>query len=211
MQLQGVRGQFALDHLYDASGEMLEGGEGSVSQLLLPEHKARSYLLIINTSPTPLYVDFGGSRATATISGGVVTSIAVNNAGQGYTLPPLIKLVGGGPPERNQMAGLGAGTPTWPSPSNQALASAVMTGSAPNQSISSIAVGNGGAGYLRAPYVLIENAPGDAHGVAIASATSIPLLTTGSTLTFEGSNCPTDAVSIYGATVGQTFVCKYMY
>lgn len=208
MQLQGTRGQYALDHLYDASGTITSGG---TSQLLLPEMKARSYLMIVNNSSGALYVDFGGARAHATISGGIVTAVTVDNAGQGYTLPPKITLVGGGPPERNALAGLSAGNPTWPTPSNQAIAHAVMTGSAPNLSISSITVDGGGSGYLQAPYVLIENAPGDANGVVLASTSSIPLLTQGSALIFDASNCPTDAVAIFGASTSQSFVCKFMY
>lgn len=210
MQLVGAPGQFRLDRLYDASGTIATGG---TAQLLLPEHKARSALYIINNSAGPLYVDFGGARATATISGGVVTGFTVTNVGQGYTLPPRVRCYGGGPVERNAMAGLGATAPMWPSPSNVATGLVVMSGSAPNKVVSSISVENGGAGYLQAPFVVLENAPGDANGVAVASAVggAIPLLTQGSIVFWEGTVCPTDAVCIFGATTAQAFTCKFMY
>lgn len=208
MQLPGVAGQYRLDHLYDASGVIASGG---TSQRLLPQHRARSYLIIINTSSGPLYVDFGGPRATATLTNGVVTSIAVNNAGQGFTLPPTVSLMGGGPPEKNTLTGLSSTAPQASPPSNRGSAVAIMTGSAPNLSITSISVTNGGSGYLQAPYVLIQNRPGDDNGVCLASATSIPLLTQGSVLCFEDSMCPTDAVAIFGSTTNASFVCKFMY
>lgn len=204
MQLVGVRGQYALDHLYDASGTITAGG---TSQRLLPQQKSRSYLMIVNNSSGALYVDFGGARATAALTNGVVTSFSVPNAGQGYTLPPKVHCYGGGPPERNTLAGLSATDPTWPSPSNFAHGVVTLSGGA----VASIAVSNGGAGYLQAPFVFLENASGDANGVVLASTSSIPLLTQGSALIFDASNCPTDAVAIFGASTSQAFICKFMY
>lgn len=209
MQLVGARGQAYRDHLFDASGTIAVGG---TAQLLLPEQKSRTYLTIINNSSGALYVDFGGARATATISGGVVTGFSVTNAGQGYTQTPRLTCFGGGPVEGNAGLNLGAGMLTWPAPSNFATGEVVMTGTAPNKSVSSISVNNPGLGYLRAPYVFLENTEFDPNGVAVASAAggSIPLLTQGASLTFENTNCPTDAISIFGASGAQAFTCKFM-
>ena len=75
------------------------------------------------------------ATATATISGGVVTSINVTNGGNAYSSPPTVTISGGG--------GLGA--------------TATATGS--NGSVTSIAVNNGGSGYTSAPAVTIAAPP----------------------------------------------------
>lgn len=84
-----------------------------------------------------------GGAATATVSGGAVTSIAVNDGGTGYKSAPIITLSGGG----------GAG----------AMARAIIS----NGLISSIQVLAGGTGYSSAPTVTITPAAGVARAVFV--------------------------------------------
>jgi FtsP/CotA-like multicopper oxidase with cupredoxin domain len=74
------------------------------------------------------------ATATATVSGGVVTGITLNNAGSGYApnSSPMVHIVGGG--------GYGA----W--------ATATVIGSG---QVASLTLTNGGAGYITAPTVTI--------------------------------------------------------
>jgi hypothetical protein len=154
---------------------------------------------------------FGGARATATISSGTVTSVAVTNAGFGFSYAPLIRFIGGGPQgavPNNRF--LTPGIPPYSGPSTVAQAHCVMTGSAPNMSVSSIVVDYGGAGYKNAPYVRIENDLNDPYGAFSASATTgIQLPPNGGNMVFNGTSTPTDAISVFG-TATSTFACLYM-
>jgi hypothetical protein len=209
MKLPGVGSQIVRAPLYDASGSITTGG---TAQLVLGRSQSRSYLLLQNTSSSPLYFEFGGPRGTAVMTGTSpnqsVSSVTVNNAGFNYSLPPLIQFFGGGNAGNTAFTGLGQ--PNAWSPSNTAIATAVMTGSAPNQSVTSITVNSGGSGYAIAPYVFISNDPKDPNGCAVPSATSGIVLQTNGSLIMESSAVTTDPVAVYGATTGQTFICKYM-
>ena len=97
-----------------------------------------------------MWYTFGSARAYATLTNGVVTSVTVVNAGFGFTYAPLIEFLGGGNKLRNS-TNLGLGQPGGQdAPSNTAQAHCVMTGSAPNMSVASIVVDNGGGPDVRA-------------------------------------------------------------
>ena len=204
MKLPGVGEQFVRAHLYDASGTITSGG---TAQLVLGQSQSRSYFFFQNTSLGPLNLEIGSARATATITNGVVTSVTLKNAGFNFTLPPLIRFLGGGNIGNSSYIGLGQ--PGAPAPSNVAQAQAVMTGSAPNQSVSSITVNYGGGGYACAPYVFINNDPKDPNGCAVPSATSGIVIPAGGTFVMENSVVTTDPVAVYGASTGQSFICKW--
>ena len=78
-------------------------------------------------------------------------------------------------------------------------------------SVASIVIDNGGANYLAAPYVHIHNSRLDPNGVATASGTAGILLgASAPPLIWNGTACMTDAISVWGATTGQPFVCRWM-
>ena len=68
-----------------------------------------------------------------------------------------------------------------------------------------------GAGYVIAPFMYIYNSDLDPNGVASPSLTSGMILAPGSPpLVFNGFTCPTDSISVFGATTGNAWVCKFM-
>lgn len=207
--LVGIRGQNYADRLFDASGTIASGG---TAQLVLPQAKVRTSLIIENISDTNMYVEFGGARATASLSSGTVSSCSVVNAGFGFSRPPKIVFLGGAWDNPNQTTPTYSlqGCPCWPSPSNPAQAHCVMSGSAPNQTIGSIVIDNPGSGYAYPPYVLLMNDPLDPYGCATPSATvGMLLLANGGSYTPNGSVCTTDQISIFCATSSKAFTCKF--
>src|SRR5580658_5415673 len=93
MQLQGAGYQSRADILYDASGTITTGG---TPQLLLGRSFSRSYLFIQPIGAASIFIKFGCARAHATVSNGKVTAITVDDAGNGFSFPPDIELLGGG-------------------------------------------------------------------------------------------------------------------
>ena len=180
---------------------------------------SRSHLILQNLSNGPLWFEFGSARASATITNGVVTSVTVTNAGFNFTRAPKVLFMGGGGGDGSggQYAGsgntsyVGLGQPNGWAPSNPAKGRAIMTGSAPNQSVASIAVDSGGSNYLCAPYVFLHDDRLDPNGVAVPSA-GIGLMLTANSPPYvvNGSTCTTDAIAVFGATAGQGFLCKWM-
>lgn len=197
----GLRGQQQVDELYDYSGAITTGG---TPQLLLPQRKSCTYLLIQNTSAESMTIQFGVQPATAVLTNGVVTSVTVNDAGFGFKAPPSIRFLGGG--NSNDPATYGATMPDWPPPSHVAAGRAIMSAGA----ISSIEVDNGGSGYTAPPFVQITALRTDPTGVGIPAATAGIVLAAGATFQINGMTCPTIAASVYGGTTGQTFTCKFM-
>lgn len=202
MHLVGSRGQFVRDHMFDASGTVTLGG---TAQLVLPERLQNSSLYLENLSSGNLFFELGGARATATITSGVVTSIAVTNAGFGYTIAPKVIFLGGGDTNKNPTY-LCPGLPGNACPGTVAVGQAVLSGGA----VASITILNGGKNYVQAPMVFLQNSMEDPYGCASPSATNgILLAPSGGAVTFNGTVCTTDAIAVYGATTGQAFTCKY--
>jgi len=184
------------DDLLDFSGTITTGG---TAQVLLPQQPFRSYLLIQNISSGLLTVGIGPAVATATVTSNKVASIAVNNAGLGYTVAPKVRLLGGvtvGLYESHQAKQFGF---------KPAIATATIAAGA----ISAVTVSDGGAGYQTPPYVYFENPYPDLGGGGyLPSATAGVQLQAGQAWIFNGTFCPTSGVNIFGATTGQAFVCK---
>jgi hypothetical protein len=188
--------------MYDASGTITTGG---TAQLVLPEHNYRTSIFFQNISSNPLYLEFGGARATATLTNGVVTGITVTNGGFGYTAHPGVKFFGGGDSTINPTY-LAPGLPGQMSSHSGASGLSVLT----NGSVSSITILNGGKHYVNPPYVFLQSSEQDPYGCATPSATSgALLLPNGGSLFYNGTALTTDAVAIYGATTGQAYTVKY--
>lgn len=197
----GFTEQQNLTPVYRADGVIASGG---TPQLILPRAAPRSSILIQNTSASDtITLEFGCARATATVSGGKVTAITVTNAGFGFTYPPIVRFLGGG----NLLNGrdLGLGYPNQLSPTNYATAHCVLTSGA----ISSIVIDNAGSGYDCAPYVQLLNDPNDNNGAAVPSATSGFKLAPGASLYQAYNVVTTDAISVYGASTGDSWFCQY--
>lgn len=209
--IPGVRGNVYTDRLFDASGTIATGG---TAQIILPISKIRSSLIIENISDTNMILEFGGPRASASLTNGTVSSCAITNAGFGYNRPPSVVFLGGalgaqGSPMSTPTYTLN-GLPCWTAPSHPAMGHCVMTGSAPNQTVSSIVIDDPGAGYAYPPYVLLANDPLDPYGCAAPSATvGLLLVANGGSYTANGSICTTDQISVYCPTTGKAFTCKY--
>lgn len=207
-KLVGASGQYSgSEYLYDASGTITTG---STPQLILPKAKSRSSLILENISSANMYFEFGAARATATLASGQITSCAVTNAGFGYSRPPRIRFLGGQDVQQTMPSYTLQGLPDWNSPSATARARCIMTGSAPNMTVASIVIDNPGSNYAYPPYVFIENDVLDPYGCAAPSITSgILLLPSGGSYTPNGTICTTDQISVFCATGGAAFTCKY--
>jgi hypothetical protein len=216
MKLVGASGQQTLHPFYDASGSI---AAPATPQLVFPIHKSRSHLNLMNLSDTIMYIEFGGARATATLTSGVITSFNITNVGFGYTRPPKVFLLGGGNGGNSSFIGVGA--PGYPSPGDAGYASARftdMSGQRPakahavlsGSTVGSIVIEDGGAGYAAAPMVFLQNDDLDPFGAAIPSATSgIQLGANGGAYYINGTVCTTDQVSIVCASSGKAFSAKF--
>lgn len=198
-------------YLYVADGTITAG---STAQLVLPRSQSRSMFYFQNLSGTAtMNLEVGYGTATATLTSNAVSSIAVNNAGFGYTKPPRILLLGGGYPQgssgRSQgpnTSYLGLGQPNAPSPPDVATAVATLSGGA----ISAITVNYKGSQYIKAPYVQIISDDLDPYGCAVPSATSGILLGPGQSLYWNGTACPTDPIGVFSTTTSAPYTCRWM-
>lgn len=218
MRLPGAVGQINYgEHLFDASGTITTGG---TPQLILPKARSRSSLILVNLSAHNMYFEFGGARATATITNGAVSSCTVTNAGLFYTVAPTVEFLGGAYDNGTQISptfGGVTGLPEFPAPhapaGKLAAAHCVMTGSAGALTVSSIVIDSGGSNYCYPPFVFLRNRPIDPFGVANpyqgSTASGILLLANGGSYTANGTICTTDAVSVYGTTTADAFCCKF--
>lgn len=207
--LPQIKNQVTTIQLFDKSSTIATGG---TAQLILPISYQRSSLILQNISDTNMYVEFGGARASATLTSGAVSSIAITNSGFNYTKAPRVVFFGGGNTGNNlnNPNFLSAGLPDYPAPANIASGHCVMTGSAGNLSVASITIDNPGSGYATAPLVYLLNDPLDPNGAATPSATSgIALLANGGSMVFNGSVCPTDQVSVVCATSTKAYTAKF--
>jgi|SRR5208283_4977211 len=214
MKLVGSGFQNAPHYFYRADGTITTGG---TAQLLLGKSFSRSFFFFQNISAGLLTLEFGAGAATAVLTSGVVTSVTVTNAGFNFTKPPLVRFLGGGQPRTDSVAPLtqnvinssyvGLSQPNGPSPSNGATALATLSTGA----IASITVTSGGSGYILPPYVQLLNSDLDPNGVSLPSATvGMQFPTLAPPLILNGTCCPIDAISVWGLTTGQAFVCKWM-
>lgn len=207
----GILGQQRQIQTYDLSGTITTGG---TSQLITPIPYSLSSFLIQNISTANMWVEFGGARATATLSNGTVASCAITNAGFGYSKSPKVIFYGGGYTGNNQInpSFLSAGLPSYQAPTNIAQAYCVMTGSAPTMKVSSIVIENAGSGYNTAPLVYLQNDPLDPFGCADpfynSVATGYELLPQAS-ISADASVCPTDQIAVYCPTTGAAFTAKF--
>jgi hypothetical protein len=207
MYFPNTKAQVRADPLYDASGTITTGG---TAQLVLPVHQSRAHFFFQNNSTHIMWVEFGSARATATITNGAVSSVAVTNAGFNFTYPPIVRFAGGGYAGNSKYLGLNQPGGEGPNSSlvqaTQATAHAVLT----TKTVSSIVVDNGGAGYVIAPFVFIYNDQLDPYGCAVpSSGVGIQVVPTGS-IYYNGTTCPTDSVSVLGTTTADAFTCKWM-
>lgn len=206
MILNGARGQQQIDDLYDASGTITTGG---TAQLVLPQRKSCSLLLVENISDTDMYFQIGVQPAVATLTNGVVTSVTVNDVGFGFVYPPEIVVSGGG--NAGDPSSKGGTLPNWPSPNSPAILQAVMaTSTLGGQQISSITILNGGSGYLAPPFVYVRPDRRDPTGVGLPSATAGVLLKSGGgQMSFDATMCPTTAISVFCSATGKAYTCKW--
>ena len=208
---QGIPGQATRVQTYRAD---LTITTGSVSQLLLPLSLSRSYLSIQCASAIRL--ESGSARATATLTGGAVTSVTVTNGGFGFTKPPAVQFLAGAPYGTYGPAIGGCGLPGYAAPngltqagvkSKPAKAHAVLTAGV----VTSIVIDDPGAGYGFAPYVQMTNSHADPFGCADANYN-----TTASGLTIAaGGNyfppgvVPTQQIAVWCATQSAYVYCEW--
>lgn len=194
--------------LFDKSGTI---ASATLPQLIIPVSKRRTSFIIENLSSAPMYIEFGGARATATLTSQAVTSCTITNAGFNYTYPPTVVFFGGG--EYHNPTFLGATMPDYPAPQHIASAHCVMTGTAGNLSVASIVIDNPGSFYVTPPYVYLRNNPNDPNGCANPFYNSTPsgfiLTSQGSSITADGNICPTDQCAIYCGTATSAFTAKF--
>jgi uncharacterized repeat protein (TIGR01451 family) len=133
--------------------------------------------------PTP-FVSFsggtGGTSATATLTSGVLTSVAVNSGGTGYTSAPEVFVIGGG----------GSG----------ATATATISGGA----VTAITVTSGGSGYTSTPSITFAGGGGSPSAIATVNSSGN---VTGYTVTSGGSGyttAPTVTIATSGTGSGAT-------
>jgi hypothetical protein len=202
--LPNFRGQTNLIRGYRFDGAI---ASAVAPQLILPEAAPRSSVSIQNTSNAAMWLDFGGARAAAVVSGGSVVSVSVTNGGFGYAYPPVIRFMGGAADPGNGRF-LGIGYPGHPAPSRPARAHAVLVGGV----VTSIVVDDGGAGYSSIPpYVHLANDPQDPFGCASpygAGAGAGYQLAPGSTWYEAFSVVATETVAVWSATVSATYACR---
>lgn len=201
--IPGTRGQQGDYPLYG-----LDLTLSGAAQLVLASSPSRSLLMLQNCSAAnDMRVDVMGPRATCTITNGAVTGFSITNAGFNYTNPPLVRLLGGGPP-LGQQGGpyLGLNQPNGPSPSRVAKVRAVLAAGA----VASFIIDDPGSGYLIAPYVHIFNDVAlDPYGAALVSGSTGLVIAAKSRLVFDNTACPTGPVSVIG-TAADVLACRWM-
>lgn len=205
-KIPGFVGESGFLNTFDYSGSIATGG---TPQLIVPRVLSRSYFCFENTSDTDMRITYGPATVVPTITSGVLASVAVTNAGFGYTKKPLVRILGGGTWNPAIPSGIAAGLGAQ-APTSQAAATAVLS----SDTIGSITVDVPGSGYsntaVQRPYVWLEWDPQDPYGCKAPSATVGFLIRPGGSMTWESSIICTEPFAVYGATTGKTFECKVM-
>lgn len=211
MYLQNTKAQVRRDNLFDASGTISSGG----TQLVLPRHQSRAYFFFQNNGTHAMFLEIGSARATATITSGSISSVAVTNAGFNFTYPPRVMFDGGG--DAGNSTYLGLNQPGGEGPNQQlisaspASARCTLTSSAVSlNKVNTIVVDEGGSGFVIAPYVFIMNSDLDPYGCAVPSAgVGIQVGAGGGAYEKRDTACFTDAVAVFG-TANDAYTCRWM-
>jgi hypothetical protein len=201
----GFCGQSGFLDLFNFDGTI---ASNSAPQLIVPKALQRSYISITNPSDTDMYIGFGPATALATVTSHQVASIAVGNAGFGYTYPPTVNILGGGSWNPARTDGLTAGLGAQDQIAiNKATALATLSGGA----VSAINMQNLGNGYdsgVQAPYVRLDNDPRDPFGCFAPSATQGQLLAkNGGVFVMQNSIVCTEPFAIFCGTASKRFTC----
>ena len=193
----GRRGQTQNDDIWDFSSTIAMGG---TAQIVVPQQPRRTFLQIENISNEILYFGLGPALAHATISGGKVTAVTVDNGGLGYSIPPVVEFLGG------LVDGDYQSVPQAGYPFKPAQAVATISGGA----VTAITVIDGGYGYLVAPRVYLYNGLPALGGGAMLPANGVGLaLVPAGSATYD-NGVPWSAVAVWGATLGSAFVCQVL-
>jgi hypothetical protein len=197
-----IRGKTALDDLLNFGGTIAVGG---TTQLALVQQPRRLWMALTNNSAADaLFFGVGPARATAALTTGTVSAIAITNAGIGYTIAPQVRIQGGIFDGDYETAPGSTGYNQGQLfPGRPAVAVATIAGG----NVNSITVTDPGSGYLVAPLIYLENPwPRLGGGAYAAAAGNGIAVAAGQTYTFTGSlYVPGSAVSVVGATGGDAF------
>jgi hypothetical protein len=218
MYLPNTAMQSGLHRAFRADGSIAS----SSPLLILPQAVSRSMLMVQNISANVMYLEHGCARAHATISGGVVNTITMDNVGFGFTLPPTVQFLGGfGPTIAGPAGWNGKGQNGYPQPTGfnttgttvltnaHAKGVAVLSGG----TVASITILFGGYGYINPPEIILTNHPDDPFGCAdpsVSSGTGVYLAASGGAYYINGTSTWTDAVALYCATSTSKFTAEYM-
>lgn len=211
MYLQNTKSQVRRDNMFDASGTIGSSG----TQLLLPRHQSRAYFFFQNNGTHAMFFEIGSARATATITNGSISSVAVTNAGFNFTYPPRVMFDGGGNAGNSTYLGLnqpgGEGPNQQLTSASPASARCTLAPSAVSlNKVNTIVVDAGGSGFVVAPYVFIANSDLDPYGCALpAAGVGIQVGAGGGWKEYNGTVCPTDSIAVFG-TANDAFTCKWM-
>ena len=145
----------------------------------------RRFLLLQNTSDTPMYVGFGTGLYAKPAASGSVNGITITNGGSGYGTAPSVTF--SAPP---------AGGTT-------ATGTAVISGGV----VTSVVITNCGSGYASAPSIIFGPSPNtSATANAIIGPTGLYLAPVPGTLSFDRGFIPNDAIYLTCASAGKSFV-----
>ena len=96
-------------------------------------------ILSFDDAEENVYGPGAGATFTATVSGGAITSVAVDNGGSGYNAAPTVQV--------------------FPASGDTITTTAQLSARVSNGAITSIVVDNGGAGYSNAPSIELDTDP----------------------------------------------------
>jgi len=165
-------------------------------------------------------VEMGPARAHATISGGqvatvVASTVRLDNVGFNYTYPPIVTVLGGRGAFVTPTSWPGsAGQELWENaPSGPGFRPATVLATISGGAISGFTITDPGAGYTNPPQIYLENDPRDPFGCAdpsLGSGVGKRLVANGSSMSYDGTACPTVQVAIFCTSASAQFLCEYM-